>query len=145
MIKIEQSTVINRSIEETFAFLTDIEKMSQWMSDLVEARQTSEGPLGAGTTFSVVASPLGRQIENIQEVVEYEPNKRFTIKSTSGPVANEDEFTFEPVTGGTKVTRATEAEIGGFFKLAEPLVVRMLKRQFETNFANLKDLLEAQA
>jgi hypothetical protein len=35
--------------------------------------------------------------------------------------------------------------MGGFFKLAEPLVVRMLNRQFETNFANLKDLLEAQS
>jgi len=56
-----------------------------------------------------------------------------------------DKFTFESVAGGTKVTRVTEAELGGFFKLAEPLVARMLKRQFETNFANLKDILEAQA
>ena len=83
--------------------------------------------------------------ESIQEVAEYEPNSRYAIKSTSGPVSNEDEFTFKPVAGGTKVVRLTEGKIGGFFRLAEPLVVRMLERQFETNFANLKDLLEAQA
>ncbi len=145
MTKLEQSVVINRPTEEVFAFVADIEKMSQWMSELVEAKQTSEGPMGVGTTANAAANVLGRRAESIQEVIEYEPNSKFAIKSTSGPVASKDEFTFESVAGGTKVTRVTEAELGGFFKLAEPLVARMLKRQFETNFANLKDLLEAQA
>jgi len=138
--------VINRPVEEAFAFVTDIEKMSHWMSELVEAKQTSVGPAGVGTTISAVANVLGRRIENTLEVIAYEPNSKYAIKATSGPVANEDEFTFELVAGDTKVTRVTEAEVGGFFgRLAEPLVVRMLKRQFKTNFANLKDLLEAQA
>ena len=145
MIKLESNTVINRPIEEVFAFVTDSEKMSQWMSELVEAKQTSEGPVGVGTTISAVANVMGRRIENIQEVVAYEPNSKYTIKATSGPVANEDAFTFDSVAGGTNVTRVVEAEIGGFFRLAEPLFARMMGRQFETNFANLKDLLEAQA
>jgi len=38
-----------------------------------------------------------------------------------------------------------EMETGGFFRLAEPLVARMIRRQSETDFAALKDLLEAQA
>jgi hypothetical protein len=33
----------------------------------------------------------------------------------------------------------------GFFKLAEPIVGRMLNRQTASDAANLKDLLEAQA
>jgi uncharacterized protein YndB with AHSA1/START domain len=143
MTKLEQIVVINRPIEEVFAFVIDSENMSQWMSELVEAKQTSEGPVGLGTTIIAVAKPLGQRAESTQEVVEYEPNSKFAIKSTSGPVASQDEYTFEPVAGGTKVTRVAEAEMAGFFKLAEPLVVRMMRRQFETNFANLKDLLEA--
>jgi hypothetical protein len=39
----------------------------------------------------------------------------------------------------------SEAEVGGFFKLAEPIVGRMAKRQTEANLANLKDILESQA
>ncbi len=144
MTKLEQSVVINRPIEEVFAFVADIEKSPQWMSELVEAKQTSEGPVGVGTTFSAVATPLGRRAESTQEVTEYEPSSKFAIKSTSGPVASEDEYTFESVAGGTKVTRVVNAEMAGFFKLAEPLVVRMMGRQFKTNFAHLKDLLEAQ-
>lgn len=145
MIRIEQSVVINRPIGEVFAFVSDPEKMSFWMSELVEAKQTSEGPVGVGTTASAVANPLGRRVESNQEVTAYELNRKFAIKSTSGPIASEDEFSFGSVAGGTKVTRMTKAELGGFFRLAEPLSVRMLKRQFETNFANLKDLLEVRA
>jgi uncharacterized protein YndB with AHSA1/START domain len=145
MARIEASVVIDRPIEEVFAFVTDFEKLPQWMSELVEAKQTSEGPAGVGTTLSAVANPLGRRIENTLEVIEYEPNRKFAIKSTSGPVASEDRYTFESVAGGAKVTRVAEAEMGGFFKLAEPLAVRMMRRQFETNFANLKDVLEAAA
>jgi hypothetical protein len=36
-----------------------------------------------------------------------------------------------------------EGEPGGFFKLAEPLVQRAIKREMEANFATLKDILEA--
>ncbi len=45
--------------------------------------------------------------------------------------------------GGTRATFAVEVEPGGFFKLAEPLVVSIAKRQFETDLAHLKDLMEA--
>jgi len=40
---------------------------------------------------------------------------------------------------------ASEFQIGGFFKLAESIVIRMAKRQFEADFENLKDLMEAQS
>jgi uncharacterized protein YndB with AHSA1/START domain len=145
MIELKHNTVINRPVEEVFAYVTNAENLSHWMSELVEAKQESGGPVGVGTTINAVANVLGRRAESIQEVSEYELNSKFAIKSTSGPVENEDKFTFESVAGGTKVTRVTEGEVSGFFRMAEPLVVRMLNRQFETNFANLKDLLEAQA
>jgi uncharacterized membrane protein len=145
MAKLEHSVVINRPVEEVFHFATDIEKLPQWMTDLIEAKQTSQGPLGIGTTVSAVANPLGRRIESTQEVTKYDPNKIFEIKSISGNPESTDTYSFESVSGATKITRQTEVEVGGFFRLAEPLVLRMLNRQFDTNFSNLKDILESQA
>ena len=52
---------------------------------------------------------------------------------------------FESFNGGTRVTVRGQAEPGGFFKLAEPIVGRMVKRLFEADAENLKDLLEAGA
>ena len=69
MIKIETSIVINRSIEEVFAFVTDVEKMPQRSAELLEAKKTSEGPVGVGTTFSAVAKFLGRRMENDHNVI----------------------------------------------------------------------------
>ena len=142
MAELRNSIVINRPVEDVFSYMTDAENLPHWMSELVAAEQTSEGPVGVGTEISAVANVLGRRIETTQEVLKYRPNTKFAIKSASGPAENEDEFTFEPVAGGTKVTRVTKAEVVGFFRMAEPLVTRMLNRQFQTNFANLKDLLE---
>jgi len=145
MIKIENSVVINRPIEDVFAFTTDIEKRTQWMGELQESKKTSEGPLGVGTTFTSVVGFLGRRIETTMEVTEYEPNRKLGFKSTSGPIPSEVALTFESIEGGTKVTIALQGEVGGFFKVAEPIAARMFKRQRAADMNNLKDLLEAQA
>lgn len=144
-MELKTSVVIKRPVGEVFSYMTNARNLPNWMSELVEAKQASEGPVGVDTKISAVANVLGRQIENIQVVTEYKPNKKFTIKAASGPVKSEDEFIFEPVEGGTKLIRKTKGEVGGFFKMAEPLVSRMMSRQFDTNFANLKDLLETEA
>jgi hypothetical protein len=51
----------------------------------------------------------------------------------------------EPAGAGTKLTIHCRGESRGFFKLAEPLVIRLTKRQVETAGDNLKALLEENA
>jgi len=53
-------------------------------------------------------------------------------------------ITFESIEDGTEVNFTATGEVGGFFKLAEPLVNRMAQRTWTANYANLKDLLESQ-
>ena len=145
MIKIETSVLINRPVEEVFAYVANLENGGEWQTDVQELKQTSEGPLGVGTVWQEVRQLLGRRVEQSNKITEYEPNKKFSYRQ-SGTVPVEAMITFESVAEGeTKVTMTGEAEPGGFFKLAEPLVARMAKRQTEANAANLKDILEAQA
>jgi hypothetical protein len=86
---------------------------------------------------------VGRRIESEIEFTEYEPNHRYATKSTSGPFPMESRVTFERIEGGTRVNATLVGEPGGFFKLAEPLLVSMIKRQFDADLANLKDLMES--
>jgi hypothetical protein len=79
------------------------------------------------------------------EVTEYEPNRKLATEMAFGPIVAQQALTFDAVEGGTKVTLAIEGEIGGFFRLAEPLVIRIIQRDFEASLANLKDILEAEA
>jgi len=145
MLKLKTSAVINRSIEEVFEFVANTENDMMWQSDVLEAKDTSEGPIGVGHTYKQTFQFLGRRLESTYEVTEFEANRKFMFKNTAGPIPIEGGFTCEPVPeGATKITLNGEADVGGFFKLAEPIVNRMLQRQWETNLSNLKDLLEAQ-
>ncbi len=42
-----------------------------------------------------------------------------------------------------RVATGVDAEVGGFFRLAESLLGRAIRRQIEADMATLKDLLEA--
>ena len=145
MIKIEQSVVINRPVEEVFAYLSKAENATNWQSGVLESEQTSEGPVDVGTTSRVVRKLLGRRIESTSEITEFEQNKMVASKTTSGPIPVELRGTYEAVDDGTKVTIFVEAEVGGFFKLAEAVVGRTIRKQIEADFDGLKGILEAEA
>jgi len=104
MVKVETSVMINRPIAEVFEFVVNPESGPQWESGLLEARKTSKGPMGVGATWQEVRQFLGRRIESTDEVTEYEPNKKFSFKSASGPFPVEGGYTFESANGGTRVT-----------------------------------------
>ena len=86
---------------------------------------------------------LGRRIETTMEVTENEPPRRQCVRITSGPIPGSGCYLFEPAEGGTRFTQKFDAEVGGFFRLAEPLVARAIRRQIDADMATLKDLLEA--
>lgn len=143
MIKIEHSVVINRPVEEVFAFLEDSQNDPKWQSGVLEAEQTSEGPIDVGATFREVRKFLGRRLESTYEITEYELNRKFASKATSGPIPYTISTTFEPHEGGTKVSVIGEAEVGGFFKLGEGVVSRTFANSLEADFDSLKAIMEA--
>ncbi len=101
--------------------------------------------MGVGATMRLVTRIAGRQRKLTMEVTEYEPNRKYSTKSTSGPFPVQGSYTFESVNGGTRLTFVGEAQLGGFLKLIEPLVRRRQQKRYEAGLANLRDLLEAQA
>lgn len=145
MAKFDVSTTIKRPVEDVFAALSNVENSPKWSSAALEAEQTSPGPIGVGTTARVVGKFLGRRIESESVVTEFEPNRKYTWESKSGPFPFNGSTTVDQIEGGTRVNTTVEVEPGGFFKLAEPLLMSMAKRQFQSDLENLKDLMEANA
>jgi len=143
-MKLESSIVINRPAETVWAYVADFEKNTMWNPATVEMRLTSEGPLRKGSTYVWAGQWLGRRMESNCEVTEFEPGRKFAYKIVSGPFPGTASTTLEPAGGGTRVTISSEGEMGGFFKLAEPVVAAMSRRQIEGMLANLKDLVEAE-
>jgi uncharacterized membrane protein len=139
----ETSFVINRPIDEVFAFTTNQENQPKWQSRLLEMKKTSDGPIGVGTTWRSVVKFLGQRIEGTTVITEYELNRTYAGRSTSGPFPVEARQSYEPVEGGTRVTFTIKAEPGGFFKVAEPVLLNLYKRQAEAETASLQEFMEA--
>jgi uncharacterized membrane protein len=143
MATLTANVVINQPIEDVFTFVTDVNNAAKWQSGIIEAKATSNGPIGVGTTYQYVVQVLGRKIETEGEVTAYEPPKRYAWKSTKGPFPLSGGTTFEATPEGVRVVDTVEAEPGGFFKLAEPLMIKQQQSQMEKDLAKLKQLLES--
>jgi carbon monoxide dehydrogenase subunit G len=143
MARTEHTVFVERPPEEVFAFLTDLSRLPQWQSGAIEVRKL-ETSVGVGTKYVEVLKFLGKRFEATIEVTEYEPGRRFSIKTLSGPIPFQVQHELESSDGGgTRLSVTLEGEPGGLFKLAEPLVMRNAQRQVASDFATLKRLVEA--
>jgi ribosome-associated toxin RatA of RatAB toxin-antitoxin module len=145
MARTQASIVINRPVGQVFAYVANPDKWPEWLAGNMETQVTSAGPVGVGATIRSVGAFLGQRFETMMVVAECEANTKFSTRSISGPFSFESTHTFEPVNGGTRLTHTLEGELGGFFKLAEPLLDAAVKRQSEGNYKTLKHILESQA
>jgi uncharacterized membrane protein len=145
MTRVETSVLIDRPLEDVFAFIANVENNPVWQTGMQEAEITSEGPIGVGSTYSQLAKFLGRPVESTFEIVEYEDNHKIKGRSTSGSFPITFTRTAVSTPEGTKVSALIEGDASGFFRLAEPLLNRMVQRQVKADYSKLKTLLESGA
>jgi uncharacterized membrane protein len=144
-MKIQHSIIINRPLEQVFAFVTNLENEMHWQPEIESIQFTSDGPMGVGTTFQEVRRTFGRRYEWHFEVTEFELNKIFCIRTLSGTIPYQGCRLFEPAPGGAKVTERGELQTPGLLKLLDPLMARLSQKPLAEAYNNLKSLLEAQA
>ena len=142
-VRIEADVVINRPVEEVFAYSGNPENNVKWQVHRRGSVITSEGPIGVGTTYTDEVQFLGRRIKEIFEITEYDPNRKVSQKSISGPMGVKGSLIWESVEGGTKVAVVGEADPRGLWRLIKPMIAREGKKEWESSFAKLKALLEA--
>ena|ERR1035438_2594656 len=143
MNEVQIVRVIERPPEDVFAALVNLARIPDWNSSVIEVRLAKDAVLEVGSLIVYVGKFLGRVFESDSQITEFTPNTRYSSKSISGPFHLEVENILESVDGGTRITSNFRGESRGFFKLAEPVMVRLSKNLFETATDNFKALLEA--
>lgn len=144
MIDITVEIRIDRRVEDVFAYVADTANEPAWNPDLLEARRTTEGPIGIGTTYQVRNKPFMGVSEGTVEVVEYEPNRRHVLRVNYGAGSMQPILTqiFEPAGGATRVTRSVQFDLPGAMRLVQPMVRFMAKQRNRASLAKLKEILE---
>jgi len=142
MIDFTVETQIDRPIGEVFAYAIDPDRLASWQTNTVSARREDEGPYGVGSRLREVhRAPGGKELESIVEVVEFEPDRVFALEVREGTPVHAH-MTFDPAGDGTRMRFRAHGRLTGPTRLIEPLVGRMLRRQFTEQVATLKEVLE---
>jgi uncharacterized membrane protein len=145
MARIEESVEIKRPADKVFAYTTDANTWMKWQSTFREAAQTSQGPVGVGTTFKGALHQMGLTMKWTAKATEYEPNRKFgkNIACGSGIIIQQHNV-YEPAGEGTKFTIVYDMKIGGFMKLVSPMIVSSTHKSLKKALGNLKGILESQ-
>lgn len=142
------SALIQRPVEEVFAFLTDARNNAKWQQGggLQRLEQLPESPVGVGTRILETRSFMGKTFETTSEVTAYEPNHIYTRSAIdAGSIIRQGVMSFATDGDATRVTFEMQVKAGGLFAIAEPLLVASMKKEFESSLGQLKALLERAA
>ena len=142
MISINLNALILRPVWEVFDYITNPANNPQWQYGSLESVQISDGDMQVGTVFSSLGHFMGRRIQSDFEVTEFEANKSYGFETISGPIQLQTSYSFEALDRGTHIIVFSLINTGGFFKLVDPIVAKVAKKQFEENLTTLKDILE---
>jgi carbon monoxide dehydrogenase subunit G len=143
-MRFEESILINRSPDEVWAFMTNSFNSPRVRPGLLGLRQTSPGPIGAGSVLHARAIVLGFETRMTMTITEWDPPRFQALTLAGRPIRRfTDRMTLEDVADGTRIERTTEIEPHWALRPIWPLYALLFKRQHRAAFANLKRMIEA--
>jgi len=142
MIQHEVTLHLKRPVEQVFAFLADYQNLRTWQSNLIENEQLTEGPFRVGTRFREVRRTGPGQSEIHGEITDFEPNKRFSTKTSTKPQVTVS-YSLEGENGGTRLNYKFVMLTSGMMRLLEPLIAGSIKKDTNLDFQKLKNILES--
>jgi carbon monoxide dehydrogenase subunit G len=144
MLTVEESIVINKPRIEVWEFMTDPDNVPVYSSNVVEYEMVSGGKQEVGRVCRGVVKVAGRRLELTDEMVEAEPGRGGKLVSEDATIPYTLSFLYEDEGEGTKVTWHQEMEsLKGFFKFADPIVLKLYARDVRSNLEKAKTILEA--
>lgn len=103
-MRIVESIEIDRSPEEVWSVVADLDTHTKWRPSVREFRQVSDGPLGVGARIREVLDWRGREIVIDDVVTTFEPPRRLGIRGGWKAADFAVDFRLEPDGDGTTVT-----------------------------------------
>ncbi|MEO8396822.1 MAG: SRPBCC family protein [Chloroflexota bacterium] len=141
----EHSVIINHSIEDVFKNATCLKGCINWQASVLHAEQVGNEAVHVGSRYKHSIKFMGITGQTQPQVTVFDPPRRFAFRDPDAPVAFETIFDFEEVPEGTCFTTRIESEVNQSFlgKLALPIFLNAMKRQFDSDVTTLKELLES--
>ena len=142
-VDITAEVLIHRARPDVAAYMFDPRHDTTWTGGLVDARPLTDGLLVTGAKVERTSSFLGRRFSYVIEVLDHEPERRVEML-TMEPFEMRITYLLDDAEEGFTRTRIRAAGTGGaFFRMAGPLLARMVKRSIQNDLEMLKETLES--
>jgi uncharacterized protein YndB with AHSA1/START domain len=139
------TVVINRPIEEVFAFLADGENDPKFSSRVIEIAKTTDGPPGVGTIYASTVKDAGVKTKREFKLTEFDPPTRirWTELSKNLVMATEGGYDLAATSDGTQLTYFNMLEGRGLGVLIAGLALRSARKGADAFAQTIKATIEA--
>ncbi|MBW3577274.1 MAG: SRPBCC family protein [Actinobacteria bacterium] len=147
MAQIQESVEIERTPQEVFEVLTDLDRLVLWATMVVENHDLPDGPLQSGDSFRQTLRVAGLNLETEWTVLEVDPPRQvmYEAQAAGGGRLHMAQRVTE-AGAGCRVEVDVDYDLPGGF-LGEALdrlyVERRNQREAKHTLENLKDLMES--
>ena len=143
MISYESRTEIARPADEVFAMLVEPDRLGEWTS-MTDGRWLTEHPHGAGSRAEATMriGPFRRPFR--WEVTDYQPNRRYAIRTLPGGAVDWSGGYELESTGSTTIVKGYgDVRPNGLLRLLTPMLRAELPKEEAAELDRLKAILEA--
>ena len=141
-MKLTNTITINRRPAEVFAFLARFENVPLWNYAISETRKVTGCPVDVGSRYQQTRTLPSRSEETF-EVIEFEPDRRLSIRGALGPFQGKVTYVLEAAGNDTTLTNTMNLQPSGPLRLLAPLAAFRVESAVAANLDTLKHILEA--
>lgn len=145
MGQFETAVLIDRPIDQVFAFLADGTNDPKFSPRVLEIVKTTDGPPGEGTVYASTVKDAGMKTKREFKLTEFEaPSKiRWTEISKNMVTVPDGGYDLTPEGDGTRLRFFNVLEGHGFGKLFQPLALRAAQKGADDFGRAIKAAVEA--
>ena len=144
--RFEGTTVIDRPIDEVFAFLAEGTNDPKFSPRVLEIHKTTDAPPGVGTRFQSTVKDAGMKTKREFEYTEFDAPTRIRWAERSKNLVTAAEGGYDLVAAGEGSTRLTifnELEGHGLGKLIAGFAVSQARKDADAFAGRIKQAVEA--
>ena len=142
-VDVNTQTTIARPLAEVAAYVANPDNAPEWYDNIHAAVWRTDPPLAIGSQIAFQARFLGRQLDYVYEVVEWEPGKRMVMRTADGPFPMETTYSWEAKgPNATRMHLRNRGNPSGFSRLMAPLMSMMMRRANRKDLKKLSEILE---
>jgi uncharacterized protein YndB with AHSA1/START domain len=139
MAVLRLSQVIRRPVAHVFDTVVDVANFPRWNPTTKAARKLSDGEVGEGTRFELEIAGFGK---TEQELQEFRRNERVRLVPHIRVLGGGHRFIFTAEGDSTRIDHELEMTGKGFFRVMQPFMGLMGKKNLRATADALKNFLE---